>query len=121
MCSRMCDWQADSSKYIVGVGSDHGGLELKAALVAWLKGRGIDVVDMGPLTLDPEDDYTDYAVKVSKAMLKGEITCGVLICKSGIGMSIAANRFHGLRAALAFALIRTFWSAAATACRRTNS
>ena len=103
MCSRMSDWQTDSSKYIVGVGSDHGGLELKAALVAWLKSRGIDVVDMGPLTLDPEDDYTDYAVKVSKAMLKGEITCGVLICKSGIGMSIAANRFHGLRAALAFA------------------
>ena len=103
MCSRMSDWQTDSSKYIVGIGSDHGGLELKAALVAWLKGRGIDVVDMGPLTLDPEDDYTDYAVKVSKAMLKGEITCGVLICKSGIGMSIAANRFHGLRAALAFA------------------
>jgi glycine hydroxymethyltransferase len=99
----MSDWQTDSSKYIVGIGSDHGGLELKAALVAWLKGRGIDVVDMGPLTLDPEDDYTDYAVKVSKAMLKGEITCGVLICKSGIGMSIAANRFHGLRAALAFA------------------
>ena len=75
MCSRMSDWQTDSNKHIVGVGSDHGGLELKAALVAWLKGRGIDVVDMGPLTLDPEDDYTDYAVKVSKAMLKGEITC----------------------------------------------
>ena len=110
MCSRMCDWQADSSKYIVGVGSDHGGLELKAALVAWLKGRGIDVVDMGPLTLDPEDDYTDYAVKVSKAMLKGEITCGVLICKSGIGMSIAANRFHGLRAALALTVERAVLS-----------
>ena len=89
MCSRMCDWQADSSKYAVGVGSDHGGLELKVALVEWLKGRGVEVVDMGPLTKDPEDDYTDYAMKVCKALLKGEITCGVLICKSGIGMSIA--------------------------------
>ncbi len=101
MSSTMHDFQVERDRYVVGVASDHGGLELKAALVAWLEERGHKVVDLGPYKLAPEDDYTDFAVALSKAFLRDEIECGVLICRSGIGMSIAANRFHGIRAALA--------------------
>ncbi|MBP5641167.1 MAG: serine hydroxymethyltransferase, partial [Victivallales bacterium] len=102
MSSEMSDWQSDPNGCIVAIGSDHGGLELKDMLVKYLTDGGKRVVDCGPHSLDPNDDYTDYAVKVSKAIREGKATCGILICRSGIGMSMAANRFHGLRAALVF-------------------
>ena len=67
----------------------------------WLRERGIDVVDFGPFCDDPTDDYPDFANELARAMVSGQVQCGVLICRSGIGMSMAANRFHGIRAALA--------------------
>ena len=88
------------SPLTVGITTDHGGLELKNKLAAYLQGKGLKVHDFGPATLDPEDDYPDYAAKLSWAVVRGEVDCGILLCRSGIGMSIGANRFHGVRAAL---------------------
>jgi ribose 5-phosphate isomerase B len=81
------------------IGSDHGGLELKSVLIEALRQRGLDPRDMG--TDNGESvDYPDFAEKVAAAVSRGEAACGVLICGTGIGMSIVANKFPGVRAAL---------------------
>jgi ribose 5-phosphate isomerase B len=83
----------------VAVGADHGGYLLKSALAARLSELGFDVVDFG--TDDGESvDYPDYAEPVVAAIKEGRAQIGVLVCGSGIGMSIAANRHKGIRAAL---------------------
>ena len=81
------------------IGTDHAGLELKNWTVELLKSKGHEVVDFGPFTKD-RVDYPDYAHKVASAVLQNNETQGILICGSGIGMSMAANRHHGIRAAL---------------------
>ncbi|PLX75639.1 MAG: ribose 5-phosphate isomerase B [Desulfuromonas sp.] len=82
------------------IGSDHGGLELKSAVSQSLGDRGLEVVDLG--TDNGESvDYPDFAVKVAQEVARGEADCGVLVCGTGIGMSIVANKFPGVRAALA--------------------
>jgi len=95
----IADWFG--TQYTLGIATDHGGLDKKAVLVEHLRNRGISVKDFGPFALDPRDDYPEYASALGWAMVRGEIDCGILICRSGIGMSIGANRFHGVRAALA--------------------
>ncbi len=81
------------------IGSDHGGLVLKAALSSYLKRRGLDVTDAG--TNDEASvDYPDYGQKVAETVIAGEAELGILICGTGIGMSIAANKIPGIRAAL---------------------
>ncbi len=85
----------------IGIATDHGGVDKKRLLVEHLRTRGYAVEDFGAFDLDPEDDYPDYASALCRDLVKGRIDCGILICRSGIGMSIAANRFHGVRAALA--------------------
>jgi len=81
------------------IGTDHAGLELKNWAVELLKAKGHEVHDFGPFTTD-RVDYPDYAHKVANAVLENEGTQGILICGSGIGMSMAANKHHGIRAAL---------------------
>ncbi len=81
------------------VGTDHAGIDLKNFTVELLKAKGHEVIDLGPFSKD-RVDYPDYAVKVSQSVLKDEGSQGILICGSGIGMSMAANRFKGIRAAL---------------------
>jgi ribose 5-phosphate isomerase B len=81
------------------IGSDHGGLELKDAIKAFLLERGIEVEDFGTQSADSVD-YTDFGVKVATAVSRGEAQQGILICGTGIGMSIVANKFPGVRAAL---------------------
>lgn len=84
---------------MIAVGSDHGGLELKNAICRLLKERGITVEDMG--TGDGSSvDYPDFGLKVARAVADGRCESGVLVCGTGIGMSIAANKVHGIRAAL---------------------
>ena len=79
----------------IAIGADHGGFELKAKLMAAFK----DCSDCG--CFDPEAcDYPDYAADVAMAVAKGDVDFGVLICRTGMGMSMAANRFQGVRAAL---------------------
>ena len=95
---RITDWQV--GQYRLGIATDHGGLEQKKALCRHLTARGVDFEDFGPHALDPADDYTDYAALLAESLVRGAIDCGILICRSGVGMSMAANRFHGIRAAL---------------------
>ncbi len=84
------------------VGADHAGFGLKQRLVEELRRLGYDPMDLGPATLDPVDDYPDYAKPVAAAVSGGEVTRGVLLCGTGLGMSYAANRYPGVRAALAW-------------------
>jgi len=83
----------------VAIGSDHTGLDLKRALVAALRGRGIAVDDLGTNTAEPVD-YPDTAVRVAKAVARGEADAGIVIDGAGIGSSIAANKVKGVRAAV---------------------
>jgi len=84
---------------MVVIGSDHGGLELMAAVSEALRQRGLEVVDLGTDNGDSVD-YPDFAEKVAAAVSRGEAACGILVCGTGIGMSIVANKFPGVRAAL---------------------
>ncbi len=83
----------------IALGADHGGVELKKKVHAHLVGLGLAVSDFGAFTGDPVD-YPDYAGKVCRAILAHEADFGILFCKSGIGMSIAANRYEHIRASL---------------------
>jgi len=84
---------------VVGIGSDHAGLEMKEEMMALLKDLGIEYKDYGTFTKESVD-YTDFGLRVSEAVSKGEVERGLLICGTGIGMSIVANKFNGVRAAL---------------------
>lgn len=93
----------------VAIGSDHRGYKLKSRLKDLLEGRGHEVMDLG--TGGQESvDYPDYAFPVSEKVAAGEADRGILICGSGIGMSIAANKVRDIRAALC----RTVWDAEMT-------
>src|SRR5438132_412032 len=81
------------------LGSDHAGLDLKNLLVKDLTSAGHEVVDVGTCTPDPVD-YPDYAVKVGRGVLDGQGERGILVCGSGVGAAIAANKMHGIRAAI---------------------
>jgi ribose 5-phosphate isomerase B len=84
---------------VIAVGSDHGGVELKNFLVQVLRLRGREVTDVG--TQGGESvDYPDYGSQVAMKVAQGQAERGILICTSGIGMSILANKFPGVRAAL---------------------
>ena len=83
----------------LAIAADHGGFELKTAIHSYLSGKGIPVADFGVFT--PESaDYPDFAAHVCNEVISGKAALGILICTSGIGMSIAANRFPQIRAAL---------------------
>jgi len=84
----------------VAVASDHAGFALKGEIVAHLRAAGAgEILDLGP-AVPGRVDYPDYAARVARAVAAGEADAGVLICGTGIGMSITANRFSGVRAAL---------------------
>jgi len=85
---------------IVAVGADHGGFALKAVVIDAIRAAGHDVLDCGAFELEPGDDYPDFAAQVARAVAGGRATRGVLICGSGVGASIAANKFMGIRCAL---------------------
>ena len=84
------------------LGADHRGYELKNALSEHLIHQGYEVEDLGAKTLDKEDDYPRYAYDVAVKVLGSDDDLGILICGSGQGMSIAANRVSGIRATLAW-------------------
>ena len=83
----------------IAIGSDHAGLDLKTIVAADLRKAGHELVDVGTFTPDPVD-YPDFAQKVGKAVLDGEAERGILVCGSGVGASVAANKMHGIRAGL---------------------
>ncbi|WP_121628708.1 ribose 5-phosphate isomerase B [Poseidonibacter antarcticus] len=81
------------------IGADHAGIDIKAYVKDLFEKRGHEVIDLGPYTKD-RVDYPDFAAKVCKSVLENEGSKGILICGSGIGMSMSANKFDGIRAAL---------------------
>jgi ribose 5-phosphate isomerase B len=83
----------------LGVGADHAGFELKQRLAEWLRGHGHDVVDFGTDSTAPVD-YPDFAAAVGRAVVDGRVERGVLVCGSGVGASVAANKLVGIRAGL---------------------
>ncbi len=87
---------------MIYISSDHRGLELKKYLVESLVSVGLGIVDLGPKDLDPEDDYPEYAKLVAEKIQEDFENMGVLICANGVGISIAANKFDGIRAALSW-------------------
>ena len=83
----------------IALGADHAGFELKEKIKAFLTEEGHEVLDLGCFSKESVD-YPVYGVKVARALLKGEAERGVLVCGTGLGMSMVANRFPGIRAAL---------------------
>lgn len=83
------------------ISSDHNGVENKQQLKTYLKGEGYHVIDIGPYVSDVSVDYVDYAAQLSTIVSNREADRGILICGTGVGMSIVANRFSGVRAVLA--------------------
>jgi ribose 5-phosphate isomerase B len=85
---------------LIALGADHAGFTLKQHLKAWLADRGHAVLDLG--TSSPEAvDYPDFAIAVARAVQSGTVQRGILVCGSGIGMAITANKIAGVRAAVA--------------------
>ena len=81
------------------IAADHAGIQIKSFVKELFEERGHEVEDLWPFTKD-RVDYPDYASKVCKKVLENQGTMGILICGSGLGMSMAANKFGGIRAAL---------------------
>jgi ribose 5-phosphate isomerase B len=84
---------------IIAIGADHRGYSLKERIKHYLKEQGHQLVDLGTDSVDPVD-YPDYGIAVAEKVASGEVDRGIIICGSGIGMSIAANKVVGIRAAL---------------------
>ncbi|KAA0257004.1 ribose 5-phosphate isomerase B [Deferribacter autotrophicus] len=87
------------SEKVIALGSDHGGFHLKSEISKYLESLGYTVKDYGTYS-EESVDYPEYAYKVAVAISKGEVERGVILCGTGIGISITANRFPGVRAAL---------------------
>ena len=86
------------------IGADHNGFKLKESLKKFLANRAYDVKDLGNTKYQPSDDYPDYARKVSKYVAEDKQAMGIVICGSGQGMCMVANRYKGIRAALGWSL-----------------
>jgi ribose 5-phosphate isomerase B len=86
----------------VYLGSDHAGYELKTALIEWLGSAGHQAVDCGPASYSPRDDYPVYVMRAASAVAADPESLGIVIGGSGNGEQIAANKIHGIRAAIAW-------------------
>jgi ribose 5-phosphate isomerase B len=84
----------------VAIGADHAGFPLKEDVAKALRKLGQDVLDLGAHRAEPSDDYPDFARAVGQAIIDGQADRGVLICGSGVGVSVAANKMPGIRAAV---------------------
>ncbi|QNF35336.1 RpiB/LacA/LacB family sugar-phosphate isomerase [Adhaeribacter swui] len=84
----------------IGLAADHAGFEQKQQLIKQLREAGHDVKDYGAHQYDAQDDYPDIIVPLAEAVSKQEVDRGIAVCGSGVGVSVAANKFPGIRAAL---------------------
>ena len=84
----------------IAIGADHGGYLLKGDIVALLQQAGHQVADVGAHALDSSDDYPDFTRLVGEAIQRGEVERGIVICGSGVGACVAANKLRGIRAGL---------------------
>jgi len=83
----------------IAIGADHGGFSLKNELVSRLQDK-FDITDFGAAGYDSDDDYPDYALAVARAVARGEAERGIIVCGSGVGACVAANKVKGVRAAI---------------------
>ncbi len=84
----------------IGIAADHAGFEQKGELLKLLTDAGYEVKDFGAYSYESTDDYPDVVLPLAEAVSKGEITKGIAVCGSGVGVSVAANKVPGVRAAL---------------------
>ncbi|MCI0441403.1 MAG: ribose 5-phosphate isomerase B [Chloroflexi bacterium] len=84
----------------IAVGADHGGYSIKADIIEFLTGMGHQVSDAGAYALDPADDYPDFTKAVAESVASGKSDRGVVICGSGVGACVAANKVRGVRASV---------------------
>ncbi|HEY0404718.1 MAG TPA: ribose 5-phosphate isomerase B [Pyrinomonadaceae bacterium] len=84
----------------IAIGADHGGFPLNERVIEELRAAGHEIVDFGTHDGSQPDDYPDYALKVGRAVQSGACEAGIIICGSGVGASVAANKLRGVRAAL---------------------
>ena len=84
----------------IAIGADHAGFELKSSLVELLKGLGHEISDVGADKLNPSDDYPDFTKDLAQKVASGEAERGVMVCGSGVGASVAANKVRGVRASV---------------------
>ena len=81
----------------IGIGNDHAALEMKNQVMEYLEEKGYEVINYGTNT--PEScNYPEFGEKVGRAVVSGEVDCGILICGTGVGISLAANKVKGVRA-----------------------
>lgn len=86
---------------MIFLGSDHRGYEVKEKIKKYLTGLGVDFRDLGAFEYDPDDDYPDFAKAVAEAVVLDQTSRGILVCGSGIGVAVAANKIKGIRAGTA--------------------
>jgi ribose 5-phosphate isomerase B len=84
----------------IAIGADHGGYPLNEKIIEELRRAGHELTDFGTHDGSQPDDYPDYAVKVGQSIQKGEVEIGIIVCGSGVGAAVAANKLIGIRAAL---------------------
>src|SRR5262245_28608211 len=84
----------------IGIGADHGGFEMKGKIIALLTAQGHEIMDFGNNLYNQNDDYPDFAIPLARAVASGDVDRGILICGSGVGASVAANKVRGVRAAV---------------------
>lgn len=84
----------------LGIGADHGGFDMKVELARLLTAEGHEVIDFGNKVHDNNDDYPDFAFPLARAVARGDVERGILVCGSGVGACVAANKIVGVRAAL---------------------
>lgn len=84
----------------ISLAADHNGFDLKREIADQLENEGHEVIDVGPHSHDPLDDYPDYAKKLADSVSRGESLRGIMICGSGVGASVASNKVKGIRAAV---------------------
>ncbi|HXH28959.1 MAG TPA: RpiB/LacA/LacB family sugar-phosphate isomerase, partial [Candidatus Polarisedimenticolia bacterium] len=84
----------------VALASDHAGFDLKGRAAEWIRAAGHELIDRGPDRFDPDDDYPDAAAAVGRAVVEGVAERGIVICGSGVGAAVAANKIRGVRAGL---------------------
>ena len=84
----------------ISLAADHNGFDLKKEISDQLETDGHEVIDVGPHSHDPLDDYPDYAKKLADSVSRGESLRGIMICGSGVGASVASNKVKGIRAAV---------------------
>ena len=84
----------------VAIGADHAGFNLRESVISTIEAAGHQVIDLGAHCYDAEDDYPDRAAPVAEAVMSGDADRGIIVCGSGIGASVTANKFRGVRAAV---------------------